>query len=111
MRTLLATANCTEVECNQESWCAFHSMSGFDASFPIHLATVSRQARTMYKTSVVCLLFPNILSCSSIDVMISPQLDSYDEEEGCGMVAVIHGCCTLYLCKGVTQEDDVSTNK
>ncbi len=57
MSVQFAAANREEVECVQV-WRAFQSMSGFDASLPMQQAMVSRQARTVYETMVVCLLFP-----------------------------------------------------
>ncbi len=56
VRALLAMAYCVKVECNQVSWSAFHRMSGFDASFSMQVAMVSRHARTIYETSVVAVV-------------------------------------------------------
>ncbi len=62
MRAILVAANCADREYDQESWCALHSISRFDASFPMQVAMVLRQVRTVYKTSIVCLLFPKIFT-------------------------------------------------
>ncbi len=61
VRALLAVTNLAEVEYNQVSCFAFHSIYRSDASFPIQVAMVSRHARTVSKTSMVCLLFPKIV--------------------------------------------------
>ncbi len=84
MRALLAAANCIDVECNQESWQAFCSMSWFNASFPMIVAMVSRHARTVNEMSVVCLLFPKIASCSGCNVMISHSLMAALKRKGVG---------------------------
>ncbi len=84
LRALLALANCTDVECDQASCSVFKSMSGFDASFPRHIAIVSRHARTVYKTWIVCSLFPNIVSCSGGEVMISPSFIAALKRMGVG---------------------------
>ncbi len=46
-RALFAMANWADVEEDQLSWCVFGSMSGLDASFPIHVVIVSKHVRTV----------------------------------------------------------------
>ncbi len=84
IRALLAAANQTNVEHDQSSWCVFHSMSRFEASFPIHMVMVLRHTRTVYKTRRVCLLCHKIASWSGQDVMISPSFISALNRNGVG---------------------------
>ncbi len=84
MRALLAMANCADVEYNQASCCAHRCMSGFDACFPRHVAKVSRHTRTVYKTRIVCLLFPKIASWSGCEVMIFPSFIAALKRKGVG---------------------------
>ncbi len=62
VRALLAAANRADLEHNQFSWHAFHSMSGLDAFFLMHVAMVLRHVRTVYNTRRVCSLCPKIAS-------------------------------------------------
>ncbi len=70
--------------CNQVPWYAFQSMSGFDASFLLQVAIVSRHTRTVYKTRMVCLLFPEIASSNGCEVMISPNFIAFLKRIGVG---------------------------
>ncbi len=73
-RALSDMAKQVEGNFNQESWRAYWSMSGLEASFPMQAAMVLRHMRTVYKTRVVCLLFPKMASRRCLEVMMSPSL-------------------------------------
>ncbi len=84
VRALFTAANQADFEDNRLSWCACHSMSWLDASFPIHVAMVSRHERTIYKTRRVCSLCPVMVSLSGCDVMTSPSFMAAVKRNGVG---------------------------
>ncbi len=84
VRALLAAVNLADLEDNQSSWRSFHSMSGLDASFLMHVVMVSRHTRTVYKTRRVCSLCPEIASWSGCDVMMSPSFMAAWKRSGVG---------------------------
>ncbi len=87
MRALLAAAKQADVDCNQDSWCAFCSMSRFDASFPM-------QVEMMCKDHV-----------QDQGGLLAFSQDSFlhqccTEKEGDGVIAIIQRQGALYLRKG-----------